>query len=79
LRAGNEFLERLAGLIEARVSHRSHLLRNLEMRLPIFTHDGTPVGCFNYADPGANYRAPFSVRLPGGFKVLRGVPRGSAS
>ena len=38
-----EFFEGLAGLIEARLGHRTHFLGNLETVTPIFAHGPTPV------------------------------------
>src|SRR3984893_16129329 len=39
----HEFLERLAGLVDARLGHRSHLLGNLETVSHFFIHGSSPV------------------------------------
>src|SRR6266403_4405553 len=40
--AGQEFIKGLAGLLEARLGHRSHILWNLETVTPFIAHGATP-------------------------------------
>src|SRR4051812_25141433 len=45
LRLGHEIFKGLAGLIEARLRHRSHFLWNFETVASIVSHRATPLRC----------------------------------
>src|SRR5882724_4026754 len=46
LRAGQEFVKGLAGLLETRLGHRSHVLWNFETVTPFIAHGATPFFVF---------------------------------
>src|SRR6266576_3335446 len=68
LRAGQEFVKGLAGLLETRLGHRSHVLWNFETVTPFIAHGTTPFFVFvcraiyNPASPFAHFLKPVDER-----------------